>query len=40
MPGPSDYASETLEALARYSGGLCYYLGCPEPVVSEVNGDD
>jgi hypothetical protein len=39
MPGRSDYAAETLEALARHSGGLCYYPGCPQPVTTEVNGE-
>jgi hypothetical protein len=39
MPGRSDYAAKTLEAVARYSGGLCYYPGCPRPVTTEVNGE-
>ena len=39
MPMPSDYPMQTLATLARFSGGLCYYPGCPEPVTRDVNGD-
>ena len=38
MPGPRDYTSRTLMSLAHLSGGLCYWPGCPEPVLREVNG--
>jgi hypothetical protein len=36
VAGPRDYTRSTLMALAILSGGLCYYLGCPEEVVREV----
>jgi hypothetical protein len=38
VPGPRDYTSRTLMSLAHLSGGLCYWPGCPEPVLREVNG--
>lgn len=38
VPGPRDYTSRTLMSLAHLSGALCYWPGCPEPVLREVNG--
>ncbi|WP_433367974.1 hypothetical protein [Streptosporangium sp. CA-115845] len=38
MPGPRDYTQGTKSALAHLSGGLCYYPGCPEPVLREDEG--
>lgn len=39
MPGPRDYTKGTDMALAALSGGLCYWPGCPEPMVRYVNGE-
>lgn len=39
MPEPSEYATATLAALTRFSGGLCYFPGCSQPVTREVNGE-
>jgi hypothetical protein len=39
VPGPRDYTRRTIMALAHLSGGLCYWPGCPEPVLREVGGD-
>lgn len=39
MPGPRDYTPRTLMALAHFSGGLCYWPGCPEVVLRDVNGE-
>lgn len=38
MAGPREYTKPTLMALAHLSGGLCYYPGCPEEVLREVEG--
>jgi hypothetical protein len=38
MAGPRDYTRATLMALAHHSGGICYYPGCLEPVLQEVEG--
>jgi hypothetical protein len=38
MAGPRDYTRSTLIALAHLSGGVCYWPGCVEPVVREVEG--
>lgn len=38
MAGPRDYTRSTLMALAHHSGGLCYWPGCTEPVLREVEG--
>jgi hypothetical protein len=35
VPGPRDYTTGTDAALVHYSGGLCYWPGCPEPVIQE-----
>jgi hypothetical protein len=39
MAGPRTYARSTLMALTHLSGGLCYYPGCPEQVLREVEND-
>lgn len=39
MPRPRDYTKGTDMALAALSGALCYWPGCPEPVVREVEGE-
>jgi hypothetical protein len=39
LPGPRDYTRSTLMSLAHFSGGLCYYPGCPEPVLRKVDGE-
>jgi hypothetical protein len=39
MPGPRDYTRSTIMALAHGSGGLCYWPGCPEPVL-RYQGDE
>jgi len=38
VPGPRDYTPRTLMSLAHLSGGLCYWPGCPEPVLRDVGG--
>jgi hypothetical protein len=38
MAGPRDYSRSTLIGLAHYSGGHCYWPGCIEPVLREVDG--
>lgn len=39
MAGPRDYIKGTDMALATLSGGLCYWPGCPEPMIRPVNGE-
>lgn len=39
MPGPRDYTTGTDMALANLSGGLCYWPGCPEPMLRRVSGE-
>jgi hypothetical protein len=39
MPGPRDYTRSTVMALAYHSGGLCYWPGCPEPVLRYENNE-
>jgi len=39
MPGPRDYTTGTDMALANLSGGLCYWPGCPEPILRRVDGE-
>lgn len=39
MPGPRDYTKGTDMALANLSGGLCYWPGCPEPMLKAVEGE-
>jgi hypothetical protein len=39
VAGPRSYTRSTLMALAHLSGGLCYWPGCPEPVLREVEGN-
>jgi hypothetical protein len=39
MPGPRDYSTGTDMALAHLSGGLCYWPGCPEPILRRVGGE-
>jgi hypothetical protein len=38
VPGPRDYARTTDIALGTLGGGLCYWPGCPEPVLRRVGG--
>ncbi|MGI5268662.1 hypothetical protein ACQEUU_05890 [Nonomuraea sp. CA-218870] len=38
MAGPRDYTQGTKSGLAHLSGGLCYYPGCPEPIIREADG--
>jgi len=38
VAGPRAYTRSTVAALAHLSGGLCYWPGCPEPVLREVEG--
>lgn len=38
MAGPRDYSKSTLMGLAHYSGAHCYWPGCTEPVLREVEG--
>lgn len=39
MPGPRDYTTGTDMALANLSGGLCYWPGCPEPMIRRAGGE-
>lgn len=39
MVGPRDYTVGTRAALTHYSGGLCYFPGCPQPVLRHVEGE-
>jgi hypothetical protein len=39
VPGPRDYTRSTVMALAYHSGGLCYWPGCPEPVLRHEDGE-